>query len=385
MRYIIALLAITIACTNSFAGTCDNINKVPICHKGAGNSHDKYVNICVDFGALWGHIAQHPDDYVGECTVDIEANLKVWACNAGLRHKDHLDKKCFDMNNGGVEVTSCQGLSNCLCSGEALPQVLNEFDFFSFNIANYSLGAQTSSYISTDKRAGRESFTQASSAQGTQILAKETGVTFSLGSERFGSEYFVDLCWEVLDENLREIPLKMEAEILLKSDLFNTGSGYLSSALVSQRNGVFCDKTTESGPYSYSSSPVFTTDNIPFLAGIRTFETIVEDARSCFVRMIFKENQNSILRPWDLKHVTVEPTITVEPVDPLPPLDTGLRFCHVDVIRGSSATCRQLDFVNTDDLRTYMTTGYSNIPDWNQDHNKDYRGTCEVLGPCSAN
>ncbi len=285
--------------------------------------------------------------------------------------------------NDGAEVPSCQGLSNCLCSGDALPQILNDFDYFSYDIANYSQGEIRSSYSSITKASGRVSYIQASSDQGAHILNKEKGVTFSLGSERFGSEYFVDLCWEVLDESLLSIPLKMEAEIMLTSDLFNSGSGYLNSALVSQKNGVFCDQTTEEGPYNYASAPVYTTDELPF-NGLRTFQTTISEARSCFVRMMFKENQKTMLRPWDLKKVTVEPTITVEPVNPIPPKDQGLRFCNVRVIRGSSATCTQQDFPDTASLRAYMISDYNNIPDWSQAHNKDYRGTCEVLGPCST-
>lgn len=83
---------------------CTSLNKVPICHKGGGVHEDhKGVSICVDFGALWGHIAQHPHDQIGECAVNIEENLKVWACNAGLRHQDHSDSLCFDMNQGGYK------------------------------------------------------------------------------------------------------------------------------------------------------------------------------------------------------------------------------------------------------------------------------------------
>ena len=170
---------------------------------------------------------------------------------------------------------------------------------------------------------------------------------------------------------------------MLTSDLFNSGSGYLNSALVSQKNGIFCDQTIEEGPYNYASAPVYTTDELPF-NGLRTFQTTISEARSCFVRMMFKENQKTMLRPWDLKKVTVEPTITVEPVNPIPPKDQGLRFCNVRVIRGSSATCTQQDFPDTASLRAYMISDYNNIPDWSQAHNKDYRGTCEVLGPCST-
>ena len=109
---------------------CGSLNKIKICHTGAGADPVKNgVEICTDFGALWGHLVQHPSDKIGDCGVNLEENLKVWACNAGIKHLDHQDTDCFDMNQGGVKVESCQGLTNCLCSGTSLPQSLFQFDY----------------------------------------------------------------------------------------------------------------------------------------------------------------------------------------------------------------------------------------------------------------
>lgn len=355
---------------------CTNINQVPICHSGAGEASNNRVNICIDFGGLWGHIAQHPEDTVGECSVDLDANLKVWACNAGLRHKDHQDSLCFDADTG-VQVPSCDGVSNCLCSGNELNQVLNIFDTLSFGKAPYSQGQQLSSYIYERKEAGRNSFSQASESQGQDILDAERGVTFELGSERFGSEYFVDLCYEILDPSLLSIPLSFSVEMVLKTDIFNGSYGYLTNAQVSQRSGIFCDQNQE-GPYSYNESPLFTTSNLPFESGTRNFSTILTGKRSCFSRLLFKENQNSILRPWELKKVTVEANLNITPVNPIPPQDDSIVFCNVRQIRGNDYECSQQSFPDTASLRAYMTSQYNDIADWRQVHNKDYRGLCKA-------
>lgn len=191
---------------------CTSLNKVPICHKGGGVHEDhKGVSICVDFGALWGHIAQHPHDQIGECAVNIEENLKVWACNAGLRHQDHSDSLCFDMNQGGVQVP------NCNTSGDSLPQSLFSFYFFSYEIGNYNQGNLIGIFSSADKTAGQVSFEQASNSQGKHILNPDKGVTFKLGSERFGSQYFIDLCWEILDITLKDEPLKVDVNFITSS------------------------------------------------------------------------------------------------------------------------------------------------------------------------
>lgn len=373
---LISVIAIVFS-SQVLGGDCTNLNKIPICHKGAGVDEDKKgVEICVDFGALWGHIAQHPHDKIGECGVNVEENLKVWACNAGLRHKDHNDGLCFDLNLGGAQVANCDQSDNCICSGDSLPQRLNAFDYLSYEIANYSQGNATSSFTESDLTAGVTSFAQASSDQGQHILKDDRGVTFKLGSERFGSEYFVDLCWEVLDTSLADEPLKVDVDLSLAADIFTSNQGYLSNALVTQRNGVFCDKTTSSGTYDYSGQPVYTTTEIPFVNGTRSFSATVSGARSCFARMLFKENQNSLLRPHELQQVTVQTNIKVEPVNDVNVEDNGLTFCHVQQIRGNQYQCFQRSFPDTPSLRAYMTSGYNNIPDWRQDHNKDYRGQC---------
>ncbi|MCR9205930.1 MAG: hypothetical protein NXH75_15210 [Halobacteriovoraceae bacterium] len=352
---------------------CTNLNKVPICHSGGGASTNR-VNICVDFGALWGHIAQHPDDTVGECTIDLEEGLKVWACNAGLRHEDHNDTLCFDQNTGD-EVSNCDGIENCLCSGNELSQVLNIFDTFSFAKAGYSQGNILSNFLSERKEAGRNSFSQASQSQGQEILNDELGVTFELGSERFGSDYFLDLCYEILNPALALLPMRVTVDMVLKADVFNGTAGYLSSAQVTQRSGIFCDDNLL-GPYSYNNSPLYMTSHLPFDSGTRSFSTIITGKRSCFSRLRFTENQNSILRPTDKKQVTVEAKLDIEPVNPLPPQDDAIVFCNVRKVRGNQYTCSQQSFPDTASLRVYMTSQYNNIPDWNQAHNKDYRGLC---------
>ena|GEM_PF-2046625 len=362
----------------SFAGECTNINKVPICHVGAGaHPQDKSVNICIDFGGLWGHIVQHPGDYVGECGVDVEDNLKVWACNAGLKHPEHSDRKCFDLNLGGVEVTSCSGLTNCLCSGDALPQILNQFDYFEFAIAQEFNGAPTGPYTLQQKTAGLSTYSQATQKQGTEILNKELGATFSLGSERFGSHYFLDICWKYLDESLYDVPMKVEVNLSLAENIFQGSTGYLPMAKVNQQSAIFCDPSEDFlGDLTFNSNPVTTTPKLPFLNGTRSFGTVISQTRGCFARLQFSETQNEVLRPWDLKKVKLSAQLDVSPVNPLPPRSEGLRFCNVRRVRGNSFTCEQLDFPDTESLRAYLQTQYNDIRSWTQEHNLDYRGDC---------
>ncbi len=387
MKFILTLISITILSTSNLYADkdCKSRNRVPICHVGAGaHPHNKTTFVCSDFGSLRGHFVEHPKDTVGECGVDLEANLKVWACNAGLRHRDHTDGLCFDLNNGGNQVPNCSGLSNCLCSGDALPQILNNFDYFTFEKANYYQGQILSPYMSGSLEAGRIGFEQASSTQGSEILNNETGVSFYLGSERFGSDYFVDLCWELLNERLYNEPMNIQVDMRVTTDTFNSGESYLNTSEVTQRSGIFCDYTSTAGQYVYETSPSFTTSELPFYSGERSFSTTRSGARSCFTRLMFSEKQNELLRPWDLKKVTVQTDLNVEPVNDIDSIDLGLRFCHVYKVKPSDKNwiCKQLDFPTSQDLREYLIIEKLE----EQDHQKDYRGTCEATcGPLTGN
>jgi hypothetical protein len=386
MKY--PLLALLIIFSASLSANCDSLNKIQICHTGAGADPAKNsVEICPDFGALWGHLVQHPADKIGPCQVDLEENLKIWACNAGIVHKDHTDTSCFDMNQGGVQVTSCQGLNNCLCSGDSLPQSLFQFDFMSFNSAPYLRGQTLAPFSSNEVTSGRYTYEQASQSQGTDRLEEEQGVSFFLGSERFGTQYFADICWEYLDDSLKNAKMKIVADLFLTEDLFNSGNGYLSTAEVSQKSAVFCDKSNSNGQvYNYNTTPVYTTTELPYVGGTRSIQTTDQGSRSCFVRMLFKENQKDILRPYDLKKVQRHSKLEVTPVGDIGGTDGPIEFCHVQKIRGNQYQCQTLSFPNTSSLRSYMQTGYSNIRDWNQDHNFDYRGACrQTCGPLTGN
>jgi hypothetical protein len=383
---LLALLTMIACSLSTIAASCNSLNKVPICHSGVGASGDNAVEVCPDFGALWGHIVQHPSDTIGECGVNLEENLKVWACNAGIKHADHLDGACFDMNQGGVKVESCQDLNNCVCSGDSLPQSLFEFDYMKFAIAPYYKGQIQGPFLEKNVTAGQFTFAQATREQGSDKLDEDTGASFFLGSERFGAQYFADICGEFLDKRLEKTPMKISLNLFLAEDLFNSGEGYLDTAEVSQKSAIFCDKNSKTGPYRYSSSPIMATTELPYNGGSRELTTIDKDSRSCFARMLFKENQKDILRPYDLKRITLHSKLTVTPEGVLPGGDEPIEFCHVRKIRGNQYECNTLSFPNTASLRSYMQTGYSNIRDWSQDHGFDYRGACrQTCGPLTGN
>jgi len=362
------------------AKDCTSLNRVPLCHKGINSNSGKHVQICVDFGSLWAHIPHHPDDYISEnCGEDfnLEEDIEVYACNAGLRHKDHNDGLCFDMNQGGAIVPNCSLSSNCICSGENLPQVLNSFDYMSYEIGQMSTSQV--SYSSEQKTAGRQSYNQATTSQGYSVLNPEKGVSFFLGSERFGSEYFVDLCWNILNPALENFRLKATVSTQVTENTFGSNGGYLDYAGLLHRAGVFCD-TNDSGPLNFSSTPHYMTNESSFQPALNQFSYTFEEKRACFARLLFKETQNEVLRPWDLKKIVVDSILDIEPVDEIvsEPIDGPFTYCQVNRIRGNNFSCTQHSFPDTQSFRNYMLNNYGGNGDWTQDNNTNYRGLCRA-------
>jgi hypothetical protein len=377
-------LLIPIVLNTSYATTCEEDPfRVPICHQGSTNP----VDICTDFGSLWGHLVQHSLDKVGKCSVDLEGKVDIFACNAGLRHRPHNNPLCFNRETLKVcqPATSCNGEENCNCvcsSGEDLEKQ-HLGDFFDFAKAAY--GTSNPFYTPFTIRSGKQSYAVASTQQGEEKLSDSPRLTFSLGSDRIGSDYFADFCWRVKDANLFNTPLKLNANLTLTESWAN-GSGYLNMAQTNLKYGIFCDTATQ-GPLAYAQSPLFSTPYMPFFGGTFSAELQVPGSRSCFIRYKLEENETDYLRSHDMKSITLAADINLEPVGQVPG-DDSIKFCHVSTINTTGGPqahhCTSMNFPNTDALRIWMQLSFNDHRDFRQNNQNNYKGTCLVEGPCSV-
>ncbi|MDD0853356.1 hypothetical protein HBN50_09620 [Halobacteriovorax sp. GB3] len=129
----------------------------------------------------------------------------MYACNAGLKHKPYQDRVCYER---GDTTKSCNPAQckdgqacNCVCTGGfTLGQSMSgdgeyRLDYFNAKVANWSDNGEAATNVQTMTKTaltnGYRFAVDSADAFSTQLL----GLEFFLGSERYGAEYFVDVCF----------------------------------------------------------------------------------------------------------------------------------------------------------------------------------------------
>ena len=135
----------------------------------------------------------------------------IYPCNAGLKHTANKEKICYNRVDKQAcnpatqckpEDTSC----NCVCTGTN--GGANHVDFFSATYSDWSDSHQDLPATSDPKSvkaatSGSEyntlfesSVTKSDAVKNTAYFEKQLrSLTFNLGSEKFGAEYFLDVCF----------------------------------------------------------------------------------------------------------------------------------------------------------------------------------------------
>ena len=260
----------------------------------------------------------------------------MYACNAGLRHKLHGDRVCFERETKkSCKPESCKDgkACNCVCTG----------GFGNNRDGEYRLDYMTAGYAAWDERtngvsgvkninkpAGKNKFNtlfennEMDMTKYTQAYRKQlTSLGFNLGSERYGSEYFVDICFRATQI---EYPSNVTLYNLLKRyvtitdigttkssvDTFNGNNAPIyseemyqdlawlevKSALVckDKDNKVLVDSETEWQDFSYGQMRSFSN------WGTR------KDLKKCIVRYSFREANLTGLdsvRRWKKQHAEI--------------------------------------------------------------------------------
>ncbi|EQC43911.1 hypothetical protein [Bacteriovorax sp. Seq25_V] len=128
----------------------------------------------------------------------------MYACNAGLKHADPAGRVCYDrqtLNSCNPVLCKDGQACDCVCTGGfTLPNNGRDdgeyrLDFFNASYANWTDNGEAPTNIQyVRKTAGKNSAQTAINAAdtfSTQLLSLD----FNLGSERYGAEYFVDVCF----------------------------------------------------------------------------------------------------------------------------------------------------------------------------------------------
>lgn len=128
----------------------------------------------------------------------------MYACDAGLKHSKNGSRVCYDRRNPNRscnpnlcdEGEAC----NCVCTGGDLAGNGSRdgeyrLDYFMVSHANWTdVGVAPQNVQSFQYTAGKNTF-QRLFNDSTKFSKQLTALSFNLGSERYGAEWFVDICF----------------------------------------------------------------------------------------------------------------------------------------------------------------------------------------------
>lgn len=369
------LIAIVLFTQNVLAKReCLDPDKFPVCHAGS-SINPNYVNICVDFASLWGHFANHENDYYGECK-NADADIVAYTCNAGLSFSPATKKICQD-NATGLSVSTCDNLKNCTCSNNPALESQYQSNYFTAHMASFFAGEQfyydefdfenlAFNEIFTLGEYGR--VTEAAQELGKYVLSPNNKLKFHFGSERFGAKYFVDTCVRYVGDLPAGDKILIGHQSVILSE---NASTYRQKADLKYKYELFCDhSTTTSVDFSVSTSPVSSTVILPFNSAGLVWQQNIPAKKFCFIRTTFFENANAdYLRPQKLQNVEFQnSTLLTLDSSSTSSEDLPVNVCYVE---NSSGCCRDV-LINTENQFRDFILSVGNTGH----RNSSFRGIC---------
>ncbi len=358
------------------AKECPSRNHALICH-AASIQNPNYGNLCVDFASLWGHFHNHELDYYGACQ---PKEVTPFVCNVGLRHPlESTELKTCDSQENSCQASTPPRINSHRFDFMKMQKAIFTDDFFNkfvFDLDNQDFFSEMEFFFQ-QKFSGIDSFELATNDPYHTVI-KNDSLSFNLGSERIGSEYFVDICWantayEPLDKNYIN---RTTLSILTQT------RNYLEMAKVDSKYSLFCDHL-DSGPISISTFSDFETAYSPYRYGQKIYSAPILGARFCIARVLFKESEEGSLREHKVNHVKLEINSEFKLEGDIS--EKPIEICHVLSLEKNEFICQNLYFQNSQEYKNYILT-YSDSFEWRQEHQFDYQGRCEsYCGPLNGN
>lgn len=131
----------------------------------------------------------------------------MYPCNAGIKHAKHDDRICYDRvtsqscdpsNDCGSDGDEDEGQQcNCVCTGSTSGAGETRLDFLRVSSGAWTengqtAGAQTAKNLYAPEGAYNMAFNENNKEEWLNQITK---MTVDLGSERYGAEYFLDVCY----------------------------------------------------------------------------------------------------------------------------------------------------------------------------------------------
>lgn len=117
----------------------------------------------------------------------------IYPCDAGLKHESHSSTVCFrPQDYSACTPSTSEGDLTCVCSTPTSDEHL--MDSMSAKVVNWpDPGTDTASIPSTTVISGTSSYTRMNSSN--EWLKQLRTLEFNFGSSRYGSEFYVDICY----------------------------------------------------------------------------------------------------------------------------------------------------------------------------------------------
>lgn len=212
----------------------------------------------------------------------------IYPCNAGIKHAPYASRVCYDR----VTTQSCNPAEdcrdmpdcNCVCTGSTNGDGETRLDFMSVASAEWTdngsfAGAATNRNIYAPENAFNIAFNESQKEEWTRQITK---MSVNLGSERYGAEFFLDVCYRgpqieyfYAQQNGGFSPggtatpnFSLKAQATVTDLVTNNGLRYSELADLKVSAKVVCDQQGK-GSYVYagSSSP----------AGATVYDLILHD------------------------------------------------------------------------------------------------------------
>lgn len=136
-----------------------------------------------------------------EFSFDINSSgPSIYPCNAGIRHDAYSSRVCYDrVTQQSCSPNDCtsQQDCNCVCTGSTTGAGETRLDYLRASYATWTdngeyAGTSTSKSLYAKEGSFNELFNVNAKEEWTSQLTK---LEFDLGSERYGAEFYLDVCY----------------------------------------------------------------------------------------------------------------------------------------------------------------------------------------------
>jgi hypothetical protein len=196
----------------------------------------------------------------------------IYPCDAGLKHAKHNARICYNrVTEESCNPSKCtdEVQCNCVCTADSDSDA-GEYrhDFMKASYANWSENGEFAGTVSSKSVAASTSSFNRIFSEDLEWDKQLTKLSFNLGSERYGAEFYLDVCYRgpqieyFMADSLADTPnFLLKAQATVTDINTNNGMNYSSLADLKVKAVAVCDQQGL-GDYVYASDSSGNYDNV---------------------------------------------------------------------------------------------------------------------------